>query len=79
MQIVYFPYLAMGQKQEIDFGFLKIWNLDLMSKTYVTEPNLHSKLTKIMATNVAMRPYSARGTRFFAKAQNDICKGCFTQ
>jgi len=30
MQIVYFPFINMNNRQEIDFVFLKIWNFNLM-------------------------------------------------
>ena len=51
MQVAYFPYLAMGQRQEIDFGFLKIWNFNLISSTYITDQNVLSRVSKIIATN----------------------------
>lgn len=61
MQIVYFPFIAMGNKQEIDFGFLKIWNFDLMSNTYITDANILSRVSKIMETNHAYFTGPLRG------------------
>jgi hypothetical protein len=51
MQIVYFPFISMGNEQKIDFGFLKIWNFDFMSKKYITDPKLLSRVSKILSTN----------------------------
>jgi hypothetical protein len=53
MQIVYFPFISMGNEQEIDFGFLKIWNFDFMSNKYITDPKLLSRVSKILSTNHA--------------------------
>ena len=48
MQISYFPYLAMAREKEVDFGFLKIWNFDLMSNEYITDQNLLLRVSKIL-------------------------------
>jgi hypothetical protein len=53
MQIVYFPFISMGNEQEIDFGFLKIWNFDFISKKYIADPKLLSRVSKILSTNHA--------------------------
>lgn len=51
-QIVYFPYLSMGELDEIDLGFLKVWNFDLKKDIYVKDATLLAKVEKIIATHV---------------------------
>jgi hypothetical protein len=51
MQIVFFPYMNLNKREEIDFGFLKIWNFNLKGENYITDAKLLSKVTKVLATN----------------------------
>lgn len=51
-QIVFFPYLSMNGIDEIDLGYLKVWNFDKKKDNYIQEPTLKTKIEKIFATQV---------------------------
>lgn len=72
MQILYFPFLNMENRQEIDFGFLKIWNFDIMSTTYITDTNLLSRVSKIMETNHAYFTGPLRGIGLVSIGDTDF-------
>jgi hypothetical protein len=41
----------MQNTEEIDFGFLKIWNFAIMKNKYIQDANLLSRISKILETN----------------------------
>jgi hypothetical protein len=51
MQIVYFPFIKMGRTQEVDFGFLKIWNYDLLSDKYIADSRMRNRVSTIITSN----------------------------
>lgn len=55
MQIIYFPYLALKDKDELDFGDFKIWNFDRKANDYIPDPAIHSYVGKLMASNVTRK------------------------
>ena len=48
--IVFFPYLRMHNVPEIDLGFLKIWNFNLLKEQYIPDEKLRNKVEKILST-----------------------------
>ena len=51
-QIVFFPYLSMNDIDEIDLGYLKVWNFDRKKNDYIKDPVLKTKIEKIFATQI---------------------------
>ncbi len=52
MQIVYFPFLTMGDLEEINLGEAKIWNFDKTAEKYIPDVNLRDQVKKLLETNV---------------------------
>ncbi len=54
MQIVYFPYLNMQQKDEYLFndGYIKIWNFKLKGKDYIKDVELYKKIKALVCSNI---------------------------
>lgn len=46
--IAYFPYLFMGEIEEIDLGFAKVWNYDKKKKDYIKNPELIGKVDSLL-------------------------------
>lgn len=46
MQIVYFPFLTMGNPHEINLGNVKIWKLDITAGNYMPDANLRDQVKK---------------------------------
>lgn len=53
MQIIYFPYLSLGRKEELDFGEVKVWNFELKASKYIPDEPLRSHIEKIIYSNVS--------------------------
>lgn len=52
-QIVFFPYLSMrSELDEIDLGYLKVWNFEKKKDDYIKDPVLKAKIEKIFATQI---------------------------
>lgn len=51
-QIVFFPYLSMNGIDEIDLGYLKVWNFEKKKDEYLKDPALKTKIEKIFATQI---------------------------
>lgn len=47
--IVYFPYLKMRSVAEVDFGFLKLWNFNLLKDKYIPDEKLRKKVEKMLS------------------------------
>ncbi len=54
MQIVYFPYLNMQQKEEYLFndGDIKIWNFKLKGKDYIKDDEVYKKVQALVCSNI---------------------------
>ncbi|MFC2068005.1 hypothetical protein ACFLTP_03220 [Chloroflexota bacterium] len=72
MQIVYFPFLSMSDREEVDFGFLKVWNYDRMSSNYITGSDLLNRVSKIMETNHAYFSGPLRGIGIVSIGDTDF-------
>lgn len=55
MQVTYFPYLYMGQKAEINFGDVKVWNFDLKSSEYITDQTTRIRVAQLLDLNRSNR------------------------
>lgn len=53
MQIVYFPYLFLGNLDEVGFGDIKVWNFEKKAKEYIPDENLRKHIQKIIRSNVS--------------------------
>lgn len=51
-QIAYFPYLNMEGTDEIDLGFVKIWNFDQKAEFYIPNKKFRDKVKLLLSTNV---------------------------
>lgn len=51
-QIVFFPYLSMNGIDEIDLGYLKVWNFEKKKDDYIKDPVLKAKVERIFATQI---------------------------
>lgn len=49
--IAYMPHLCMGGINEIDFGFLKIWNFTLKKNQYIPDVAVRTHIEKILGTH----------------------------
>ncbi len=49
-QIAYFPYLSMNGIDEIDLGYLKVWNFEKKKDEYIKDNTLKTKIERIFAT-----------------------------
>lgn len=52
MQIIYFPYLSLGEHEEINFGTAKVWNFQKKSAQYITDLKLRDYVEKIVFSNI---------------------------
>ena len=52
--IVYFPYLNMGDTDEIDFGFLKIWNFSRLKNERIQDEHIRSHVTTMLEVHRSM-------------------------
>lgn len=53
MQITYFPYLPMKDKEYIDFGNrLVIWHFHSLAKKYIPDPIIRALISKLLNSNV---------------------------
>ncbi|HEU0080825.1 MAG TPA: hypothetical protein VFQ72_02280 [Candidatus Paceibacterota bacterium] len=71
--LYYFPYLTMRDVEEIDFGFIKIWNFDKKKDAYISDPALKAKITQILA-NYQSQFYPVRGIGIASIGTNDFRK-----
>jgi len=53
LQVIFFPYLHMGEMEEVDFGFGKIWNFNLKKNDYIHDAAIKDKLEKIFSMYVS--------------------------
>lgn len=53
MQIIYFPYISLGEKDEISFGNVKVWNFDKKASEYVPDEKLREYIKSIIYSNVS--------------------------
>ncbi len=52
------PYLNMGKTPQIDFGFAKIWNFDLLQEQYIPNPKLRTQVARSLASYKISYPYA---------------------
>lgn len=60
------PYLNLGDTPEIDFGFAKIWNFDILKEKYISNQALREHVTSILKNYRASYPYGKEGERIYA-------------
>jgi len=53
MQIIYFPYLHLGELEEINFDGIKVWNFERKSADYIPDGTLREHIKNILYTNIA--------------------------
>jgi hypothetical protein len=53
MQIIYFPYIALGEKPELDFGIAKVWNFSKKAEEYIPDEELREYIRSILNSNVS--------------------------
>lgn len=53
MQIIYFPYLSLGEVDEINFGNVKVWNFDKKASQYITDIKLRAYIQSIIYSNIS--------------------------
>lgn len=53
MQIVYFPYIFLGNLDEVSFGDIKIWNFEKKSEEYIPDVGLREHIAKIVYSNIS--------------------------
>src|SRR5438552_7363901 len=51
MQIIYFPYLMLGNIDQISFGNVKVWNFQKKATEYIADETLRSKIKSLLDTN----------------------------
>jgi hypothetical protein len=51
MQILYFPYLMLGNLDEITYGNVKVWNFRKKADEYIQDEALRQKIKTLLATN----------------------------
>lgn len=51
-QIAYLPYLNMEGTDEVDLGFIKIWNFDKKADSYIPNEKLRNKIKLLLSANV---------------------------
>ena len=62
MQVYYFPYIFLGDREEIDLGMVKVWNFRKKYAEYITDPKLRIYLGSILLSNIYHRdPISDMG------------------
>lgn len=61
----------MGEVDEIDLGFLKVWNFDRQKTKYIADPALLTKVEKILATHVTQHS-NVKGIGIVQIADNDF-------
>jgi hypothetical protein len=52
MQLVYIPYLSLGQTEEIDIGDVKVWNFDKKASQYISDEKLKQLVQDIIESNI---------------------------
>ncbi len=52
MQIIYFPYLNLIDRDEISFGDIKVWRFETKSTHYITNQPLRDKIKLLIDSNV---------------------------
>jgi len=52
MQIVYFPYLHLIDRDEVSFGDVKVWNFDRVGRDYIKDTDLRDHIGKLLQSNV---------------------------
>lgn len=70
-QIAFFPYLSMNGIDEIDLGYLKVWNFDKKKDEYLKDPVLKAKIEKIFATQTTHHG-NVRGIGVIQFSNNDF-------
>jgi len=53
MQIVYFPYLCLGNLDEVGFGDIKVWNFEKKAEEYIPDETLRKHIKKIVLSNIS--------------------------
>lgn len=53
MQIVYFPYLFLGNLDEVGFGDIKVWNFEKKAEEYLPDNGLREHIKKIIFSNIS--------------------------
>lgn len=51
MQLLYFPYLMLGNLDEITYGNVKVWNFRKKADEYIQDEALRQKIRALLATN----------------------------
>ncbi len=52
MQIHYFPYLSLGEVDELNFGNIKVWNFEKKFFQYIEDPKLRDYIESIIYSNI---------------------------
>lgn len=52
MQIHYFPYLSLGDVEEINFGNVKVWNFEKKVSQYISDQKLREYIESIVYSNI---------------------------
>jgi hypothetical protein len=52
MQLVYIPYLAMNNVDEIDIGNVKVWNFSKSASTYISDTQIRRHVRRIVRSNI---------------------------
>ncbi len=51
MQLAYFPYLMLGDVEEIIYGNVKVWNFKKKAAEYIPDETLRNKVKALLSTN----------------------------
>lgn len=52
MQVVYFPYLFLGERKEVNFDNVDVWNFGKKSKQYIKDGKLRAYVRKLLYSNI---------------------------
>lgn len=57
------PYIHLGDVEEIDLGFAKIWNFDRMAETYLPDQALRLQVKKVLNSYKNSYPFGIKGEK----------------